>query len=1106
MEFFNAKDGLGLKSLRSLNISHSTASVFSNFDNNQTFFLTGSRLERKMTKHIWTACLLGVMSCFLPQLKATDEIIIYTSDIPTSQIFGRWTKNTDTSAAGGSKLSLADLSEPKVATASPGPANYFDVTFNADAGKQYHVWLRMRAQGDYYGNDSVHVQFSDSLDLSGAANYRMGTSSSISIVLEEGTGAGILGWGWNDNHYGALGANIQFASTGTHTLRVQQREDGTSIDQIVISAATYLSSAPGILKNDTTIVPKTGTPPPPPPPTPSLPGEAELPRVYVDTTYTPPTGKTITVPAGGDFQAALNAANLGDVITLQAGASYIGPFTLPDKAAGSGYITIRTSAPDSALPLPGTRITPAYSSALPKILAPGFGSPALQTALSAHHYRLVGLEFGKIAPTAFVNDLIRLGINGLEQTSLDVVAHHLILDRVYIHGDPTSDLKRGIALNSAYTAIIDSYISDIHVIGQDTQAIGGINGPGPFKIVNNYLEAAGENIIFGGDTAKIENLVPSDIEIRRNHFHKPLSWWTLHPSYAGFHWAIKNLFELKNGQRVLLDGNLFENNWNDGQDGVAILLKTSMGGTTATWSVTQDVTFQNNIVRHSGGAMTIVWDPKVSVKPTARITVKNNVFEDIDGPKYGGSGTLFFITGPQNNPADTKILNNTAFHTGKVLYFGDKDATTGLYSKKPRFVFRDNLALHNTYGVFGSGGCTYGDSTLDAYYDSEGIFLGNALVGGPSSRYAKHPGNFFPATWEVVMFENMTAGNYRLQSGSPLKGAGAGGKDVGANIDAIVAAMGGTTENHPPSIDSTSIDPNPALVGEEILFDIVAHDVDGDGLSYHWNFGDGSSSSEKSPIHMYAAAGSYNVQVTVTDSKGAPVSKTLSIAVEALPAVLPAIQVKVSDKMASEAADSGEFTISRTGSLVGGLTVHYEVGGSAKNGIDYESLSGAVIIPEGLSSVTIMVKVLNDSLIEGKETVNLKLIADPAYKLETSIKAALIIYDDELPVVDVSVPDKSAAETGLDGAQFVITRNGDLSSSLTVNCRLGGTATNGSDYEALAEAVVIPAGVDSVTINVKPIEDVIIEGKETISLKVLSSEDYQVGLSNSASAALLDSH
>ena len=119
-----------------------------------------------------------------------------------------------------------------------------------------------------------------------------------------------------------------------------------------------------------------------------------------------------------------------------------------------------------------------------------------------------------------------------------MVPHNLVVDRCYIHGDPTVGQKRGIALNSASTTIVNSYISDIKAAGQDSQAVGGWNGPGPFVIENNYLEAAGENIMFGGSDPSIHNLVPSDVTFRRNHLSKRLDW-------RRSKWSVKNLFELR---------------------------------------------------------------------------------------------------------------------------------------------------------------------------------------------------------------------------------------------------------------------------------------------------------------------------------------------------------------------------------------------------------------------------------------------------------------------------------------------------------------------------------------------------------------------------------
>ena len=204
--------------------------------------------------------------------------------------------------------------------------------------------------------------------------------------------------------------------------------------------------------------------------------------------------RTWTVAAGGDVQAALNAAQPGDTILLQAGATFVGNFVLPVKTGGE-HITLRSGAPDNALPGPNVRMTPAYASLLPKLRSPN-SMPALSTAPGAHHYRLMQLEF--LSNAQGLGDMLALGDGSAAQSSLTMVPHNLIVDRVYMHGDPVVGQKRAIALNSAATNIINSHIANIKAVGQDSQAIAGWNGPGPYLISNNFLEAASENVCFGG--------------------------------------------------------------------------------------------------------------------------------------------------------------------------------------------------------------------------------------------------------------------------------------------------------------------------------------------------------------------------------------------------------------------------------------------------------------------------------------------------------------------------------------------------------------------------------------------------------------------------------
>jgi hypothetical protein len=501
--------------------------------------------------------------------------------------------------------------------------------------------------------------------------------------------------------------------------------------------------------------------------------DPRLPRVLIDTRYVPPTGTTRTVAAGGNLQAVLDAAQPGDIILLEAGASFVGNFTLPAKT-GSGWIVIRSSTADANLPAAETRITPAYAAVLPKIVSPN-ADPALRTAPRAHHYRLIGIEVTVASNVTEHYSIVKLGDGTSAQNSLDLVPHNIILDRVYVHGHPTLNFRQCVALNSATTAVIDSYLSDCHSKGFDSQAIGGTNGPGPFKIVNNYLEGAGENIMFGGADPRIENLTPSDIEIRRNHVTRPLSWKGV--------WSVKNLFELKHAQRVLVEGNVFENHWPDAQDGFAIIWMSTNQDGTAPWSAVRDVTFRRNKLRNASGGINIPapWGGTTSGR-TARVKITDNVFENINVGAFAGHGRLFQLAG---GPENVTIEHNTTLNADGSTHAVAMDVAP---PKMASFIFRDNVMTRGQYGVFGSG-AGEGTSALNYYAEPSYVFRRNLLISASASIYPAD--NSFPTTIAAVGFVNAAAGNYRLAAGSPYKGTGSDGRDPGADIDAVDAATRG---------------------------------------------------------------------------------------------------------------------------------------------------------------------------------------------------------------------------------------------------------------------------------------------------------------------------
>jgi hypothetical protein len=469
---------------------------------------------------------------------------------------------------------------------------------------------------------------------------------------------------------------------------------------------------------------------------------------------------TIAVPPGGNLQQAINNAQPGDTITLQAGATYAGPVTLPNKS-GDGYITIRTGG-DAGLPGEGERISPAHAAGLAKIKS-ATSVQAIQTRDGAHHWRLMLLEIQ--ANAAGTGDIVTLGDGSSAQRTPAQIAHDLVVDRVYIHGEPGKGSKRGIALNSAATTIMNSYIAEIKAVGQDAQAIGGWNGPGPFSITNNYLEAAGENLMFGGADPSVPGLVPSDITIAGNHFAKQ-------PSWRGENWVVKNLLELKNARRVTIARNTLEYNWQGGQSGYAVVFTVRNQDGNCGWCQVANVTFEQNIVRHSAAGIVILgYDNNHPSQQTQAIVIRHNVFYDIDSKEWGGNGYFLSLTG---GARDITVDHNTVI----------QDHASGLVTMDGPpvlgFVFTNNLAKHNNYGIIGTAR-GMGNEAISAFLPGSEITR-NIIAGASAARYPA--GNSFPSAAQFeTQFVSYAGGDYRLIAASPWRGAGTDGLDLGAQVD-----------------------------------------------------------------------------------------------------------------------------------------------------------------------------------------------------------------------------------------------------------------------------------------------------------------------------------
>jgi hypothetical protein len=481
-----------------------------------------------------------------------------------------------------------------------------------------------------------------------------------------------------------------------------------------------------------------------------------------DTRYAAPSGATLTVAAGGDLQAALEKAQLGDTIVLEAGATFTGPFKLPNKTTGNGWIYVVSSKLVS-LPAPGQRVGPKNAVDMPKIVARA-NNNAVTTIANSHHFRFVGIEFTPAAG-ARVYQLITIGSDN--DVSPATLAHHIVFDRCYVHGDPTVDNRRGIMMNGAYVAVVDSYVSDFQEVGADSQGLGANNATGPFQIRNNYIEAAGENVMFGGGDSRAPELVPADIEITNNHFFKPLS---LIPTK----YTVKNLLEFKAARRVMVAGNIFENSPLKGQNGFAVLITPRNQGGNAPWSVTSDIAINDNVLINVGSGFNVAGrDDRHTSLLTERILIRNNVI-GVTGLNGADGRSFQFILGG----SDYTIDHNTIINTASPPACCSNLVASGGPPMVNNFVFTNNLSTRTAYGFFGNG-VGEGIRALNVGF-SNWTFSKNVMVAAKASLYPT--GNYFPATIAGVQFTDYSAGRYSLAPGSPYKNAGADGLDVGANI------------------------------------------------------------------------------------------------------------------------------------------------------------------------------------------------------------------------------------------------------------------------------------------------------------------------------------
>lgn len=525
-------------------------------------------------------------------------------------------------------------------------------------------------------------------------------------------------------------------------------------------------------------------------------------RQLVSTIVTPLISSSIYVKKGESLQAAIDRAWPGDTIYVEP-AVYSGGIVLPKQkytwmnprfisaaillllfayfdpiwlfampvfgiALMPNYVTIRPNVADASLPGDNERITPAYTNLLIKLANPVSNLPLVRTNQSASYWRLIGIEIGS---TGF--DRAQMRFHDETGNTLATVPHHMIIDRCYLHGENVQ--WRGIEIHVAYGQIINCDIRGIMQSGRDAQAIWTAFGPGPLLIENCYLSGSTETFMSGGGDPAIAGLVPSDITIRGNYITKDVAWKTV----SG---TVKNTLELKNAQRVLIENNVIEHSWVDGQNGYILMLTVRNQDEGAPQSTVKDVEIRYNVLRHGVGAVNVLGIDNQGVGASVRadnINIHHNLFYDI-----ASSGMIVTLA-----PTNLKFEHNTVIGMKDssdwfnwFLYFTGTPGSPNADG----LLFRRNVVTEGEYGTHGDNQ-TPGTTAFTNFASVAGgaVHTENLIVRGGFRTIT------YPAGNVLVNLPPPLDAQYRLLNSSAVSTTD--GLPVGADIDAILSRIPGVS-------------------------------------------------------------------------------------------------------------------------------------------------------------------------------------------------------------------------------------------------------------------------------------------------------------------------
>ena len=710
---------------------------------------------------------------------------------------------------------------------------------------------------------------------------------------------------------------------------------------------------------------------------PTTDGPATLPQncIYTARSGTPSPGKVTFVPSGANLLGVYNAASCGDTLQLQHGGTFSAVQGLGGKGCDDGHwITIETDA-IGQLPPEGTRISPCYAGVPSLPGRPAYNCPAggpqnfmakiIQTSGSGSggaivfgngvdHIRFIGIEVTRGTSIGNISNLVDMGGN-----CSGCVSTKIIFDQVWLHGLEDNQVstdgsgipdetRTGIGVyQSDHIAVVDSYFNDFYCVPSigactEGQAIGtgvgsGANGSiwGVYKIVNNFLEAGGENILSGGGGAANAGF-PVDFEIRRNHMFNPFTWMPGSPTYdggvlGGHPIAVKNILEFKNAARVLLEGNILENIWGGyTQIGPGIDINPGTQCAAAQARLT-DFTMRYNFMSRVSQALQIAEISAVGqgitgcppnlnyVKAFNNVSIHDDVFDHIEYNGCFNCGNYLNEIGIDDNqqPPGSQLHDITINHITQVL--DNQPGTSTAFVNGPtvasgnelfNFTWKNSIIPAGNYGITNGGpptnDCSFGvgpsTPVLSACFTGTLVF-GNNMIGwgtGNGGTWASLGGGGalkLTNDQNGYQFVNITGGDYHLQASSPGHAAADDGLDIGANIDLVntktqCVTNPGNCTTPPNPLQITQCSPTNATEGVAYSYTCLASGgTPFSGGQYTWSETGSLPAPCTFPVATQPGAGNfsctpnagthgnYPITVFVTDAAGTQTSAPVQLTV-----------------------------------------------------------------------------------------------------------------------------------------------------------------------------------------------------------------------------------